>query len=64
MTQISLSKVYAIIDARRGDILDIRKHYEKGSELYRQCSARLRLLNELKKEFAIVSDADQIPLGL
>lgn len=64
MTQISLSKVLAIIDDHRGDVLDIRNNYTKGTELYRQCSARLRLLNNLKKEFALVSDADQLPLGL
>jgi hypothetical protein len=64
VTQISLSRALAIIDEHRGDVLDIRKSYEKGTELYRQCSARLRLLNNLKKEFALVSDADQLPLGL
>jgi hypothetical protein len=64
MTQICLSKALAIIDAERGDVLAIRKNYEKGTELYRQCSARLRLLNKLKKEFSLVSDAEQLPLGL
>lgn len=62
--RVSLPAVLAIIDTERGEVLDIRKNYEKGSELYRQCSARLRLLNKLKKEFSLVSDAEQLPLGL
>ena len=64
MTQIDLSKAYAIIDEHRGRILTTRKSCTKGYEMYTVCSAKLRLLNQLKKELALVSDADQIPLGL
>lgn len=64
MTQISLSKAYAIIDEHRGKILSERKHHVKGSDSYSSLSRRLDLLNKLKKEFAFVSDTDQLPLGL
>jgi hypothetical protein len=59
-----LDKTFAIIDERRGKILALRKEWPKGSEDYRHYSTLLRLLNGLKKEFALVSDADQLPLGL
>lgn len=64
MTQISLSKAYAIIDAHRGRILAERKQFVKGTDNYTSLSRRLDLLNKLKKEFALVSDTDQPPLGL
>lgn len=64
MTQISLSKALAIIDEHRGKILAERKQHTKGSDIYTSLSRRLDLLNKLKKEFSLVSDTDQIPLGL
>jgi hypothetical protein len=64
MTQISLSKVLSIIDAHRGKILAERKQHIKGTDGYGSLSRRLDLLNRLKKEFALVSDSEQIPLGL
>jgi hypothetical protein len=64
VTQISLSKVYAVIDAHRGRWLDIRKNYDKYHPIRLSCNSHLRLLNKLKKEFALVSDAEQLPLGL
>lgn len=64
MTQISLSKALALIDHNRGQWLKVRGSYEKSDECYRLCSAALRMLNVLKKELSIVSDADQLPLGL
>lgn len=64
MTQISLSKVLVIIDKERGAILAERKLYEKGGYSYQECSALLRALNRLKKEFQHLPDTDQIPLGL
>lgn len=64
MTHVSLDKIYEIIDAHRGKILKERKQFTKGSANYEWCSYSLRTLNTLKKEFALVSDSDQIPLGL
>jgi hypothetical protein len=64
VTLISLSEAYAIIDAERGACLRVRGKFAKGSPEYAQCSERLRMLNRLKKEFASVSNADQLPLGL
>jgi hypothetical protein len=64
MTQISLSKALAIIDKHRGEVLSERANHEKGSPAYSECSDELRRLNRLKKEFALVSDTDQLPLGL
>lgn len=64
MTQIPLSKAYAIIDKKRGILLTIRKPYEKYHPIRLEINGKLRLLNDLKKEFALVSDADQLPLGL
>jgi hypothetical protein len=64
MTQISLSKAFAIIDAHRGKILQERRQFTKGTDNYTSLSRRLDLLNKLKREFALVSDSDQIPLGL
>lgn len=62
--KIDLDKAYAIIDEYRGRILKERKQFVKGTDNYTSLSRRLDLLNRLKKEFAIVSDSDQIPLGL
>jgi hypothetical protein len=62
--QISLSKAYAIIDDKRGKCLHWRSKTTKGTPQYEQFSYALRILNALKKEFALVSDADQLPLGL
>jgi hypothetical protein len=64
MTQISLSKVYTIIDEERGEVLETRRLLSKGSLSYLSCSLRLRMLNRLKRKFALVSDADQLSLGL
>jgi hypothetical protein len=64
MTQISLSKAYAIIDEYRGSILAARKHHPKGTASYLSFSRRLDVLNQLKKEFALVSDTDEPTLGL
>lgn len=64
--QISLSKVYAIIDEERGKLLPLydmagmNGHFSEHDSL----KQRLRLLNNLKRKFALVSDADQLPLGL
>jgi hypothetical protein len=62
--QISLSKALAILDAHRGDVLDQRKLYVKGTARYVEQSVILRRINQIKKELALVSDADQLPLGL
>lgn len=70
MTQISLGKAYAIIDEERGKLLKERKKYKTNNfysddaDKYEELSNRLRLLNKLKRQFALVSDSDQIPLGL
>lgn len=64
MTQISLSKALALIDHNRGQWLKVRGSYEKGHECYRLCSAALRMLNVLKKEFSVVSDTNEPTLGL
>lgn len=61
---VSLDKIYEIIDAHRGKILKERKQFVKGTDNYTSLSRRLDLCNRLKKEFALVSDAEQIPLGL
>lgn len=61
---IELSKVLAILDEHRGKLLKERKQHIKGTDQYGSLSRRLDLLNKLKKEFSIVSDTDQIPLGL
>jgi hypothetical protein len=59
-----LDKALAIIDEHRGRVLAERKQFVKGTDNYTSLSRRLDLLNRLKKEFSIVSDSDQIPLGL
>lgn len=64
MTQICLSKAYAIIDHKRGEILKQRRETEKGSPMRSTFNSVLHHLNQLKKELALVSDSDQIPLGL
>jgi hypothetical protein len=64
VTQITLDKALAIIDEHRGRVLAERKQFVKGTDNYTSLSRRLDLLNRLKKEFSIVSDSDQIPLGL
>lgn len=61
---IPLANAYAIIDAERGVILRRRLQWAKGTDQYKELSGYLRMLNKLKKEFAHLSDADQIPLGL
>lgn len=61
---ISIAKAFAIIDAHRGKILAERKQHTKGSDIYTSLSRRLDLLNKLKKEFSLVSDTDEPPLGL
>lgn len=62
--QISLSKVYAIIDEERGRWLSVRKPYPRFHPIRTEVNSKLRLLNKLKERFALVSDADQLPLGL
>jgi hypothetical protein len=64
MSSLSLDAIYYIIDEHRGRILAERKQFSKGTDNYTSLSRRLDLLNRLKKEFALVSNADQIPLGL
>jgi hypothetical protein len=67
MTYLELgvvNKMLAIIDEHRGRILKERKQFTKGTDNYTSLSRRLDLLNRLKKEFSLVSDTDQIPLGL
>jgi hypothetical protein len=61
---ISLDTAYAIIDHHRGKVLAERKQFTKGTDNYTSLSRRLDLLNRLKREFALVSDSDQLPLGL
>lgn len=61
---IPLAKAYAIIDAHRGRILTERRQFTKGTDNYTSLSRRLDLLNRLKREFALVSDTDEPPLGL
>ncbi len=61
---LSLSDAYAIIDKYRGKILTEREQHTKGTDNYTSLSRRLDLLNRLKKEFALVSDSDQLPLGV
>lgn len=64
MSQISINKILAILDEHRGRILKERKQHTKGTDLYNSLSRRLDLLNQLKREYSLVSDTDQIPLGL
>lgn len=64
MTQISLSNSLALIDQQRGEVLKQRREYEKGSAVYSCYSEMLRRLNRLKKELALVSDSDQLSLGM
>lgn len=61
---INLAAVLAIIDKHRGAILAERKQHVKGTDGYGSLSRRLDLLNRLKKEISLVSDTDQLPLGL
>ncbi len=61
---LELSEALAIIDTHRGKILTERKQFTKGTDNYTSLSRRLDLLNKLKREFALVSDSDQRPLGL
>lgn len=64
MTQISLSKALALIDAKRGPILKYRRNFPKDSNYYELLSMHLRNLNTLKKEFTDLLDTDEPPLGL
>lgn len=71
LTQISLSKAYAIIDEERGIFLkkieELAPRYQDDREAQDHTffyKDQLRLLNKLKRKFALVSDADQLPLGL
>jgi hypothetical protein len=64
VTQISLSKAFVFIDEERGRFLRERGKFAKGSSEYRMFSSFLKSLNRIKKELALVSDADQLPLGL
>lgn len=61
---IELAKALAIIDEQRGLILAERKQHTKGSDQYLSLSRRLDLCNKIKRRLALVSDSDQIPLGL
>lgn len=62
--QISLSKALAIIDAHRGRLLKERKQFTKGTDNYTSLSRRLDLCNTIKRELALVSDAEQLALGV
>jgi hypothetical protein len=61
---LNLEAVLSIIDGHRGSILAERKQHTKGTDGYGSLSRRLDLLNRLKKEISLVSDADQRSLGL
>lgn len=64
MVTIDLGRAFKIIDEYRGRLLKERKQFTKGTDNYTSLSRRLDLLNKLKKEFALVSDTNEPPLGL
>lgn len=64
MTNISYEMVLLIIDDHRGELLKERKQHTKGTDIYNSLSRRLDLLNKLKRQFSIVLDTDEKPLGL
>lgn len=54
----------AMLDAHRGNFLEMRKMEDKDSPEYKRYSSLMRLCNTLKKQISDVFATDQLTLGL
>lgn len=59
-----LDELMAMLDAHRGNFLEMRKMEDKDSPEYKRYSSLMRLCNTLKKQISDVFATDQLTLGL